>query len=422
MAGAISSEKANNMPVIGIDYSFRRRLLAFIPILAIYFFYDLNWMIDGNIRTSLINNMGFTLTQVSTIFGALELGTIPGTIIFGIIAMKTSKKRTLMLLGVCLAVFTWLPLINPSNLYVWIASRFACGLILGGFFGTSVALVVDLFPSKQRAIFASILYSSFAIGIQVSGLLYSYLGDSGWKILITICSIGPLFAVVLVYFLVPDDFDHMRKLKDAVSQQKKHSLCNSYYAMYKENMLIGFSVLLLSTCNLLAYAVFNNNALHYMNHSLNLSSSVAGSVFVTSGVGLFIGYYFWGTLAGLVGRKVGLVGFIIAGLSMLFYLQLDLTSPIYAFYICSFFVGFGFGCTSYWGVYYTELFPEKFRPIAAGISFNGGRLLTSAGIPLITSSSAGNVNYVLTWAICAIFLGAIIWLTLPETLKKKTTA
>ncbi len=204
---------APSQPVIGIGWTFSRRILAFISIMMVYFFYDLNWMIDGNIRHSLINTYGFSFTQVSMIFSALELGTIPGTLIFGVIAAKTSKKRTLMLIALMMSIFTLLPLISPSSLQVWLASRFIAGLALGGCFGTSIALVVDLFPSKSRAIFASILYSSFAIGIQVSGYMYSIMGSSGWKLLLTICAVGPIIGMIAVALFVPDDFQHMNQLK-----------------------------------------------------------------------------------------------------------------------------------------------------------------------------------------------------------------
>lgn len=415
-----ASPNAPSQPVIGKDWSFSRRVLAFISIMMVYFFYDLNWMIDGNIRHSLISTYGFSFTQVSMIFSSLELGTIPGTLLFGMIAAKTSKKRTLMLLALMMGCFTLLPLISPGSLTVWLGSRFIAGLALGGCFGTSIALVVDLFPSKSRAIFASILCSSFAIGIQVSGYMYSIMGSSGWKLLLTVCAVGPIIGMVAVALFVPDDFNHMQTIRQKQSTSKSKDGI-SYFAMYRNHTRIGISVLLLSACNFLGYALFNNNALHYMTDALTLSHDMAGQVFMCSGLGLFIGYYFWGIMAGWKGRKIGLFGFFIAAVAMFCYLNLG-AEHLTLLYPFSFMIGFGFGCTSYWGVYYTELFPEKYRPIAAGISFNGGRLATSFAIPTIAASSHGNISVVFTWAIAAVILGACIWSTLPETLTKKRSS
>lgn len=414
-----ATTNAPSQPVIGIGWRFSRRMLAFISIMMVYFFYDLNWMIDGNIRHSLINTYGFSFTQVSMIFSALELGTIPGTLIFGVIAAKTSKKRTLMLIAFMMSAFTLLPLLSPGSLQVWLGSRFIACLALGGCFGTSIALVVDLFPAKSRAILASILFSSFAIGIQVSGYMYSIMGSSGWKILLTICAIGPLIGMIAVALFVPDDLEHMSQLRKKQNKNTDRSDM-SYVSMYRNHTRIGVSVLLLSACNFLAYSLFNNNSLHYMTDTLHLSQNIAGEVFMSSGLGLFIGYYFWGIMASWIGRKVGLVGFITAAISILLYLKAGANHQA-LLYPFSFMIGFGFGSTSYWGVFYTELFPEKYRPIAAGISFNGGRLATSFAIPAITASSHGDISVVFVWSIAAVILGAIIWSTLPETLSKKHT-
>ncbi|HFV9295508.1 TPA: MFS transporter [Serratia fonticola] len=411
----------SDIPVIGAEHSLSRRLLSFSAILSVYFFYDLNWMIDGLIRNSLINKVGFSMTEVSFIFGALELGTVPGTVIFGMIASRTSKKRSLMLLAICMGFFTLLPLIDPDSFYVWIISRFICGLTLGGFFGTSISLIVDLFPSKYRAIFASILYSSFAIGIQISGMIYSLLGDEGWKLLIIICAFGPVLGCFFVYFLVPDDYEHMKIARELDKTQSVTGdriwAKNIYLSMYRDHKKLGLSLLMMSSCNFLAYAFFNSNALYYMKEVMAMPAGTAGNIFTASGIGLFVGYYFWGVMASLVGRKFGMFGFLIAGIGMVLYLQLNAASSIVTFYLCSLSVGFGFGCTSYWGVYYTELFPEKYRPIAAGISFNGGRLVTSVAIPTITSFSAGSVPYVISWGIGAVMIGFIIWFFLPETIR-----
>lgn len=40
-------------------------------------------------------------------------------------------------------------------------------------------------------------------------------------------------------------------------------------------------------------------------------------------------------------------------------------------------IGFAVGFSGAWGAYYTELFPSKYRALSSGMSFNGGRIIST---------------------------------------------
>lgn len=66
------------------------------------------------------------------------------------------------------------------------------------------------------------------------------------------------------------------------------------------------------------------------------------------------------------------------------------------------------------------LFPSKYRALSSGISFNGGRIISTFAVPAIAGAASGSLGMMIIFYIAmAVFVaGSIVWLALPETLKK----
>ena len=398
------------------DFSMVRRIAAFLSILAVYFFYCYNWMVDIFVRPTLLTEYGFTLTEVSSIYSMLSYGTIPGTLIFGILATRYGKKRILMGVALLFSTMTALPLINPSSKFLWMLGRLATGVALGGVFGSSIPLVADLFPQKCRGKLAAICTSMFSIAIMFSGQLYRWLGDANWQILVMTAVVPPVVGVSAMFFLVPDDCEHMRMLSEAAARENKKI---NYIEMYKGKYLwIGLGAILLSGTNFVAYALFTNNAITYLTTILGMSAATAGGIYSVQGIGQLFGYNFWGLISDKFGRRVPLSGMVLAGVCIFVFNQLG-TQSISTFYIISFMIGFSFGFSGAWGAYYGELFPEKFRSLSSGISFNGGKVILAVAPPLLTALSGGSIHTIFFISVIVVVIGAGVWFFLPETLVKK---
>ena len=129
--------------LLGKDLSMARRLLAFFSIMVVYFFYCYNFMVGTFVKPTMINEIAaggfaFTIQQTEAIFAVMSFGTIPGTILFGILASKIGKKNTLVVVAGLIALTTFLPMTNPSSYNLWRFSRFLTGATLGGVFGLSL--------------------------------------------------------------------------------------------------------------------------------------------------------------------------------------------------------------------------------------------------------------------------------------------
>lgn len=409
--------------VLGKEYSNLKRGLAFFSIGLIYFFYCYNFMIGTFIKPTMIytvaeGGFGFSLTQTEQIFASMSFGTIPGTFIFGVVSSKIGKKRTLITVAGLIATMTFLPLLEPTSFILWFIARFCAGFVLGGVFGTTMPLVADMFPKKYRGKLAATLTALFSLAMIFGGKVYGILGDANWKILMYTAIIPTIIGAVLAFLFVPDDYEYTKKLN---AKGKELGEKISYISMYKGKYLwIGLGVILLSGCNFTAYSAFSNNSTTYLVTNLGMSAAVAGSIYSLQGFGQLAGYFTWGAIADKFGRKVPLIGMLLSASFVFIYTKLAADS-VTAFYIISILIGFAVGYSGAWGAYYTELFPDKFRSLSAGISFNGGRIVSTFGIPAIaaTASGAMGMSAIFYIAIAIFILGAILWGFLPETLVRK---
>ncbi len=418
-------EKGNEI-ILGKDLSSTRRALAFFSIVLVYFFYCYNFMVGTFVKPTMISELGlggfgFSIQQTEAIFAVMSFGTIPGTIIFGILASKIGKKYTLSIVATLIAVSTFIPMLNPTSYSIWRMARFITGITLGGVFGSAMPLVAELFPQKYRGKLAAILTSLFSLAMIFGGKIYGLLGDVNWNILMYTAIIPPAIGAVMIYFFVPNDINLTKQLNAEAEKQGEKI---NYFNMFKGKYFwVGLGVILLSGANFTAYSAFSNNATTYLRSNLEFSAVVAGSIYSLQGIGQLIGYNIWGFISDKYGRKKPLIGMLLSAVFVFLYMQLG-ANDISKFKLVSLAIGFGVGFSGAWGAYYSELFPAKFRTISAGISFNGGRIISTFAIPAIAglATTPADISKIFQVAIAVFIAGGVIWSFLPETYKRSKQA
>lgn len=409
--------------VLGKDYSPAKRWIAFLAIAIIYFFYCYNFMIGTFIKPTMIapvseGGFGFTLQQSEEIFAVMSFGTIPGTFLFGCIAARVGKKTTLIVVALLIALSTFLPMLAPTNVLLWKCARFICGVVLGAVFGTAMPLVADMFPKKYRGKLAATLTALYSIAMIFGGQMYSLLGDANWQGLMYTAIIPPVVGAVLALLFVPND---SAMAKEQYQQGKQSGERINYLSMYKGKYLwIGLGAILLSGANFTAYSAFSNNATTYLVTGLGMSAVTAGAIYSLQGTGQLVGYLVWGFLSDRLGRKFPAIGMALSAVAVFVYTRLGGNDTV-AFYAVSILIGFMVGYSGPWGAYYTELFPDKFRSLSAGMSFNGGRIISTFAIPAIAGTAGGAMGMMPIFyiAIAVFGAGTLVWFALPETLKRK---
>lgn len=412
----------NDEVILGKNDSMTKKMLAFISIALIYFFYCYNFMVGTFIKPTMIaevstGGFGFTLQQSEEIFAVMSFGTIPGTFLFGMISTKIGKKKTLISIAILIAITTFMPMLSPTNVMLWKAARFCTGIVLGGVFGCAMPLVADMFPGKYRGKLAATLTALYSLAMIFGGKVYGALGDANWKILMYTAIIPPIIGAILAMIFVPDDSEYT---KEMLIKGKESGEKINYLSMYKGKYLwIGIGTIVLSGANFTAYSAFSNNATTYLVTSVGMTAAIAGSIFSLQGFGQLLGYFVWGAVADKFGRKVPFMGMAASAVFVFIYTKLGGDSVI-AFYAISVLIGFAVGYSGAWGAYYTELFPSKYRALSSGMSFNGGRIISTFAVPAIAGAASGSMGMMIIFYIAmAVFVaGSVVWLLLPETLNK----
>ncbi len=417
-----AQKKSDDVIILGADRTNFQRNLAFFSILVIYFFYCYNFMVGTFVKPTMIytiaeGGFGFTLKQTESIFAIMSFATIPGTLFFGFMSSKLGKKRTLMIVALWISAATFIPMLTPTNYSLWRIARFTTGFALGGVFGTAVPLVTEMYKQKYRGKLAAILTSTFSIAMIFGGKLYGMMGDERWAILMYTAIIPPVIGAILTYFFVPDDYERTKTLNKEAKEKGDRI---NYLSMYRGKYLwIGIGVILLSGANFTAYSSFSNNATTYLKTVLGMSAATAGSIYSLQGWGQLVGYNVWGYVADKFGRKKPLIGMALSAVAVFAYMQLG-ANDVSTFKLISVLLGFSVGFSGAWGAYYTELFPRRFSSLAPGISFNGGRLISTYALPMIAgvaATSAGMLG-IFRISMMVFMAGTIVWMLLPETLNK----
>ncbi len=283
-------------------------------------------------------------------------------------------------------------------------------------------LVADIFPAKYRGKLAACLTATFSIAMIVGGQIYGALGDANWEILMYTAIIPPLVGGTMAIFFVPDDFQ-LTKEANALGKTTGEKI--NYFSMYKGKYLfIGLGAILLSGVNFTSYSSFSNNATTYLTQTVGLESAQAGTIFSLQGTGMLFGYIMWGTIADKFGRRAPRFGMLAAAAGIFMYTQWG-AGDVSMFMLNSLLLGVLFGYSGAWGAYYSELFPDKFRSMSAGISFNGGRIISMFSLPalagMVKEGADGKMDFgpLFTTAIMVFVAGAVLWQFMPETLVKK---
>lgn len=404
---------------LGKDLTLPKRLLAYVSILVLYFFYTYNFSLLGILGPLLTGEYGFTQTQFSFLFTVQSWGLIVGTLIAGSFCVRFGKKRVLMVLGLIFGVSTLFHIFMVGNYTTWVVFRAVAGMALGGTYGTSVGLIVELFPSEIRGRLTAIASSLFALSGALAGWISSIWFDTNWRVVVWAAIIPALVAVVMILFTVPDDYQLTQERNAASAANKGEK--PSYRSMLQGKYLkIAIICILMSGMNFSGFSGFSQFVPIYLQEGVGMSAAGWGQLVAVQNIGQFVGFLFFGYIGDRFGRKKTMVGMLLCGLMIPAYMMLGLSS-LTLFKIVAFLFGLGLGYSGIWGAYYTELFPEKFRSMSAGFCFNMGRILSSVVVLFIGMAADSGLGLKTSMFIPAgfFFIGVVLWAMLPETLNKK---
>src|SRR5262245_23350447 len=343
---------------------------------------------------------GVTLYWTGLLTSLLLLGWAAGGILFGRIADRLGRTRTLMVTMLLYSLGTALCAIAP-NIWMLAIFRVIASLGIGGEWAAGAAMVAEVVPEKRRIEAGALLYTSAPLGLALATLVTYQIGavwlpdrpDISWRY-VFLSGLIPAAVALLVRFFVKEP-ERWAKQKD----QKPAPVAELFTP---QNRPLVISGLITSLTALLTW--WSCNAfIPVIASGLAQVQAAADGLDRAATLALVEGWKAqatnWFNLGGLIGtlltvpaakylgrRPMFGLYFVVSGASILLAFGPSL-SP--AMRLMMYFpIGLSvFGMFGSFTYYLPELFPTRLRGTGSGLCYNIGRVVAAIG-PFVVGSIA----------------------------------
>ncbi|HEY1609318.1 MAG TPA: MFS transporter [Paraburkholderia sp.] len=345
-----------------------------------------------------------SLTLLSTAFGGL---------IFGYLADRIGRTRSLILSILCYSIGTALCGFAGSVAQL-LVFRLLLGLGIGGEWSAGAALITETWPAQHRAKVMAWVQSSFAVGYAVAAIAAALvLPHFGWRW---------VFAVGLVPTLLA--FWVRRHVEEPAiwrEQRERLSLVSTLamlFGPHARNTLVGLAFTAAAMCGYWGLftwiPAYLSTPVAQGGRGFDMLHSTTWIVIMQ--LGAAVGFICFGYIADRIGRRRAfLLFFLLSTISVPLYVSIQSRMGLLAFGPVVAFFGTGF--YSGFAPAFAEMFPTQVRATAQGFIYNTGRA-TSALAPAAVGlfSRHGDVGVALG-ATAGFFLlaAAIVFLFMRET-------
>jgi MFS family permease len=342
-----------------------------------------------------------TLYWTGVITSMLLVGWALGGVLFGLLADRIGRQRTLLLTILVYSAGTGL-CAAASDISHLIAFRALASLGIGGEWAVGAALVAESVPESRRVEAGAILYTASPLGFALAGFLnYQiagvWLADSpewSWRI-VFLCGLIPVILALGVRLLLRES--------ERWQEAARVSAAPPLRALFAPGIRAStFSGLFTAVMALLAW--WSCNAFSpILASSLAQDAAIAGgldaaatSLLVEEWKAHAANWFSVGALAGTLlaipvakrfGRRTMFAAYFALSLAAVlanFGLDIPPDWRIRGFFA----IGLGvYGIFAAFTFYLPELFPTRLRGVGAGFCYNLGRIVTAAGPILVGAVS-----------------------------------
>ena len=160
----------------------------------------------------------------SYIMATFMLGWTLGAILFGLMADKLGRTKTLIITVLLYAICTGLCAISHS----WIelaVYRFLVGVGIGGEISIGGVMLAESWSGKSRLYATGILQTGFSVGYLILGVANLVIGDYGWRWLYVL-GIVPAFLALYMRLSLKDSSDaiEVREARKKLEEENKENL------------------------------------------------------------------------------------------------------------------------------------------------------------------------------------------------------
>jgi MFS family permease len=370
-----------------------------------------------------------TLVWTGRLTALLLIGWGVGGILFGRVADRIGRTRTLMLTMLMYGAGTALCALAP-NIWTLAAFRFVASLGIGGEWAAGAAMVAEAVPERRRVDAGALLYTSAPAGLflasfvnyRIAGVWLPDAPEVSWRWVFA-CGLLPAAFALLVRLFIKEP-ERWQRVRQHVAVPR---LAELFTPAHRRETLSGFLTALTAlltwwSCNAFIPVVSTGlaqveAAARGFDRSATLALSESWKAAATT-------WFNWGGLIGTLltvpvskvfGRRAMFgIYFAASAAAILATFGLDLPpeTRLHMYFLIGLSVFGVFGSFTY---YLPELFPTRLRATGAGFAYNVGRFVAAAGpfiVGEIASRGTGTAIVTLFWVgfIPAAGLLALPWI------------
>jgi MFS transporter, AAHS family, benzoate transport protein len=180
---------------------FHFMVLFLLTFIIVFDGFDL--VVFGAVVPVLMKDWGLTPIQAGALGSYTLIGTMIGTLIFGLLADKVGRKSIILVCFTLFSVFTGL-IWFANNPTVFGVFRFIGGLGLGGVLPNVIALMTEYSPKKWQSISVTIIEGGYALGSAIAATVAIFvIPNFGWRPLFLVGAI-PLLTLPILYKYLPE--------------------------------------------------------------------------------------------------------------------------------------------------------------------------------------------------------------------------
>jgi MFS family permease len=360
-----------------------------------------------------------TLNWTGILTSVLLVGWAVGGIIFGHVADRIGRSKTLLLTMALYSLGTAACAFAP-NIWVLLMFRIVAALGIGGEWAAGAAMVAEVVPENRRVEAGALLYTSAPIGLflatfvtyQIQGVYFRDVPDLAWRY-VFLFGLVPAFVAFMVRLFIKEPERWTR-----VSQESAPPTIGELFAPeYRHATLTGLglaSIALISwwTCNAFIPTIASGLA---MREAAGMSAAAAAdlvqewrSLATTAfNLGGLIGTLLTVPAAKHLGRRAMFaIYFLGSGIAVLatFGLPLDPHTRLYMYFPMGLTVFGVFGSFTY---YLPELYPTRLRGTGPGFTYNVGRTVAAIGPFVVGAIAARGADALDTASEVLFFVGFV---------------
>jgi MFS family permease len=334
------------------------------------------------------------------------LGWALGGLVFGVLADRWGRARTMSVTILIYAAFTGL----TALCHTWeqVATvRFVTALGIGGEWAAGAALVAEAFPDKARAPAAGFLQSAAAFGPVFAALVNLGVAPEHWRWLFLV-GVAPALVTVFIRLWIKEP--QASTGDEKTTRGDLRELFGDPVLRRNAVVALVLGVVVIAGASNVSYWIPNLVEQTSTGLLPKIVSERKSQITMVMHIGTLIGVFAMPWVCERIGRRLALALFMVLSPLTVVIATLAGTTFQRLLYVSPLMTLFSIGISAGLVLYFPELFPARLRATGSGIAYNVSRLL-AALVPIMTTAMMGtdfSVGKGVAATACVLALGILV--------------